>query len=101
MAYSWLAEAEKLRHTGTLMPLAVSTAPTSGSHLLRGSGALHVPHRDPGRLRSNISRHADAHHLPPSLVRVRDHRVRHLLLHALHRVLPSLVGRETVIQTVR
>ena len=73
----------------------------SGSHLLRGSGAFHIPHRDPGRLCSNISRHADAHHLPRSFDRVRDDPVRHLLLHEPHCLLSSLVDRETIIQTGR
>jgi len=45
--------------------------------------------------------HANAHYRPPSYDRARNHRVRHLLPHALHRVLCSLVDRETIIQTRR
>jgi hypothetical protein len=49
----------------------------------------------------NISRHANAHyHPPPSSDRVRDHRMRHLLPHALRRVLCPLADR-TVIQAKR
>jgi hypothetical protein len=48
----------------------------------------------------NISRHANAHYSPPSSDRVWDHRRRHLLPHASHRILCSLVDR-AVIQATR
>ncbi len=44
----------------------------------------------------NISRHANAHYPPPSSDRVRDDRMRHLLPHAPHRILCSLVDRNVI-----
>ena len=49
----------------------------------------------------NISRHANAHYPPPSSDRVWDHRMRHLLPHAPHRILCSLVDRKIAIQATR
>jgi hypothetical protein len=48
----------------------------------------------------NVSRHANARYSPPSSDRVRDDCMRHLLPHAPHRILRSLVDR-AVIQATR
>ena len=87
------------------MPLYRRSETTAGTYLLEprrtvvtGAGLFHTVIRAVSA--QNISRHANAHYRPASSDRVGDHRMRHLLRHARHRLLCPLADR-TVIQAKR